>query len=197
MSSKLISFIRRKVVRIDKYRWDYQYSSGLWDGLRTEEMQRLNVARGFLNKYTLGGNILEIGCGEGIFFKNTLGVDYAFYEGIDLSEVAISRIQKTEKSLFVSADMEKYMPRNNPFSIIVLNEVLYYSKNPLGLLKRYAQYLAKDGVFLIGMYDTKKSADIWISTSKVFSELDSAKVQQDSKAWYYKILKMNQSNTVY
>jgi 2-polyprenyl-6-hydroxyphenyl methylase/3-demethylubiquinone-9 3-methyltransferase len=191
MIRKLISFIRRKVFRIGKYRWDYQYSTGRWDGLRTTEMQRLNVARVLLRKYTLGGNILEIGCGEGVFFKHALGVDYAFYEGLDLSEVAISRIPNTEKSLFLSADMEIYVPTNNPFSVIVLNEVLYYSKNPLGLLKRYTQYLAKDGVFLIGMYDTKKSTDIWISTTKVFSELDSVKVKQDSKVWYYKILKMN------
>ena len=191
MTSKLISFIRRKVFRIDKNRWDYQYSKGQWDGLRTKEMQRLNVARDLLDKYTLGGNILEIGCGEGVFFQNTLGVDYAFYEGIDLSEVAIKRIQKTEKSLFLSADMEKYVPTKKSFSMIVLNEVLYYSKNPLALLKRYTQYLAEDGVFLIGMYDTKKSTAIWLSANKVYSELDSVKVQQDSKNWNYKILKMN------
>ena len=66
-----------------------------------------------------------------------------------------------------------------------------YSKNPLAKLKRYTQYLAQDGVSLIGMYDTKKSTAIWLSANKVYSELDSVKIQQDSKIWNYKILKMN------
>lgn len=178
------------MLRIDKYRWDYQYSVGQWDGLKTQEMLRLNAARNFLIEYTKGGKILEIGCGEGVFFENAIGVNYSFYEGIDLSEVAISRIKKREKSLFIGADMEKYEPANSPFAIIVFNEVLYYSKKPVDLLKRYCQYLAKDGVFLIGMYDTEKSTNIWLGASKVFSELDSLKVHQDSKVWYYKILKL-------
>lgn len=190
MTGKLISFVRRKVFRIDKYRWDYQYATGQWNGLKSKEMQRLNVARDFLINYTLGGNILEIGCGEGVFFQNASGVDYSFYEAIDLSEVAIGSINKTGKSLFVAADMEKYVPVNDPFAVIVFNEVLYYSKNPLDLLRKYNQYLAKDGVLLVGMYDTKKSTDIWLGISKIFCELDSVKIQQDSKAWNYKILKL-------
>lgn len=153
-------------------------------------MQRLNAARDFLSKYTLGGAILEIGCGEGVFFQNVSGVDYSFYEGIDLSEVAIGRINKTEKSLFVEADMEKYVPVNDPFAIIVFNEVLYYSKNPLALLRKYNQFLASDGVLLVGMYDTTKSSEIWLHISMEFHELDSVKIQQDSKEWNYKILKL-------
>ncbi len=192
MTGKIISFIRRKLLRLDKYRWDYQYSVGQWDGLKTKEMLCLNAARSFLAKYALSGNILEIGCGEGVFFYNASGVNYSFYEGIDLSEVAIKRIKKTEKSFFSGADMEKYVPANGPFTIIVLNEVLYYSKNPVGLLKRYNQYMAKDGVFLVGMFDTEKSTTIWLDVSKEFYELDSVKVHQDSKVWNYKILKLNQ-----
>lgn len=86
--------------------------------------------------------------------------------------------------------MEKYVPANDPFAIIVLNELLYYSKIQLALLKRYNQYLAINGIFLVGMYDTKKSMAIWLSIRKVFSELDSVKVKQDSKVWSYKILKL-------
>lgn len=189
MISKLISFIRRKIFRIDKFRWDFQYTQGRWDLLRTEEMQRIFVAKDLLKKYSLDGNILEIGSGEGIFFQNIPAEEYSIYEGIDLSEVAINKTTKTEKSVFVCADMESYNPSNKPFTVIVLNEVLYYSKNPLNLLKRYKQYLEKDGVFLIGMYDMPKSNDIWQSLGKDFTELESVKVLQDSKVWYYKILR--------
>lgn len=190
MISKLISFIRRKIFRIDKYRWDFQYTKGRWDSLRTEEMERIYVARDLLKKYNLGrGKILEIGCGEGTFFQNIPDREYSFYEGIDLSGVALSKTNKTAKSVFVAADMEIYIPLNKPFTVIVLNEVLNYSKNPLNLLKRYTQFLEKDGVFLIGIYETQKSKYIWQMISKDYSELESIKVQQDSKEWIYKILK--------
>lgn len=190
MVSTIISFIRRKVFRIGRYRWDHQYAAGRWDRLRTEETQRLHIAKEFLDRYAAGGNILEIGCGEGIFFRSTLGVDYRFYEGIDLSELAINKIQKTGNSSFRSADMEKYLPAHYPFSVIVLNEVLYYSKNPIALLKRYTRYLAKDGIFLIGMNDIEKCEPLWISLSKAFTEIDSVKIQESSMAWYYKTFKV-------
>lgn len=101
MTATFISFIRRKVFRTDKYRWDYQYLTGQWNGLKTKEMQRLDIAKDLITKCALGGKILEIGCGEGVFFQNALKADYSFYKGIDLSEVAISRINTTEKSVFV------------------------------------------------------------------------------------------------
>lgn len=196
MVNEIISFVRRKIFRVNKYRWDFQYSKGRWDSLRTEEMQRIYVAKDLLKKYVLSGKILEIGCGEGIFFQNIPDEEYSFYEGIDLSEVAIKKTSKTVKSVFAIADMESYIPLNKPFTIIVLNEVLYYSKNPLRLLKRYIQYLEKDGVFLIGMYDTPKSTNIWQRVGKDFSELDSIKVQQDSKVWIYKVLGVSKKQHV-
>jgi len=194
MVNQLISFIRRKIFRMDKYRWDFQYINGRWDDLRTKEMERLFVTRDLLKKYNFGGKIFEIGCGEGVLFQHIEEVDFSFFEGIDISEIAITKTPKSSKSVFKAADMETYIPSNKPFTVIVLNEVLYYSKNPLKLLKRYIQFLEKDGVFLIGMYDTPKSKTIWQTISYDFIELESIEVKQDSKIWYYKVLKTVNTN---
>jgi hypothetical protein len=48
--------------------------------------------------------------------------------------------------------------------------------------------MEKEGVFIIGMYDTPKSENIWKSIGNNFSELESIIVQQDSKVWIYKVL---------
>jgi SAM-dependent methyltransferase len=188
MISEIISVIRRKILRINKYRWDFQYSNGQWDYLRTREMQRIYKARDLLDKYALNGNILEIGCGEGVLFQNISEVSFSYFEGIDISKVAIDKTIKSEKSVFFVADMENYVPQNIPFTVILLNEVLYYSKNPLKLLNRYVKFMEKEGVFIIGMYDTPKSENIWKSIGNNFSELESIIVQQDSKVWIYKVL---------
>ena len=191
MIHKLISFIRRKIFRLDKYRLDYQYTNGRWEFLRTKEMQRLYVTRDLLKIHAPGGKILEIGCGEGTLIQNIPDDMYSCYEGIDISEVAISKAVKSEKAIFKTAKMETYVPINKQFDVIVLNEVLYYSKNPNRLLKRYIQFLNENGVFLIGMYDTPKSTNVWQNIRADFSEIESIKVQQDSKIWYYKVLKAN------
>ncbi len=187
---KIISFIKRKILRIDKNRWDYQYAKGNWEGLKSEEeLQRIYIAKNLIVKYNLKGNILEIGCGEGIFF-NLIPIDsYSFYEGIDISEVAIGKAPQAPNAKFAAADMETFIPEHAPFSYIVMNEVLYYSKTPLQLVKKYNKYLAKDGVFLIGMFIGKHSEKIWDGIDKNYAVLETVTVNQVSKVWLYKILK--------
>ena len=107
MINKLVQFFKIKVLRINSDRWDYQYAKGMWDGLRDQEMERLLVAKDMVERYVNGGNILEIGCGEGIFFNQIPENIYSFYEGIDISKVAIDKIEPSFKSLFKVADMEK------------------------------------------------------------------------------------------
>ncbi len=189
MSDRFISFIRRKILRISKFRWDYQYSEGRYDWVRKEEMKRLYEARELMDKYLHGGKIFDIGCGEGLFLEVIADLNYSFYEGIDISEVAIGKIKTTGKCLLKVADMEKYVPANSPFSVIVINEVLYYSKNPVELLKRQSGFLESEGVFLIGMFDTKKSTEIWSKLDQDFVVIDSVRIEQKEKTWSYRIIK--------
>lgn len=85
--------------------------------------------------------------------------------------------------------METYMPQQKQFNYILLNEVLYYSKDPMLLLEKYHQYLAKGGVFLIGMYLGNKSQNIWDAIDRKYHILDSISIEQGSKVWLYKIVK--------
>lgn len=188
MLSKIISFVRRKILRINKYRWDHQYKMGIWDVLREDEMPRFIVARDLLKKHSSGGNILEIGCGEGVFFNNLADLNYAFYEAVDLSQIAIDEAPTVKNVDFRVGDMEIYEPLRSNYSVIVFNEVINYSKDPIRLLKRYLPYLEPNGTLLIGMFKTQKSMQIWADIYKNFNELASVDVQQGEKFWTYKVV---------
>jgi 2-polyprenyl-6-hydroxyphenyl methylase/3-demethylubiquinone-9 3-methyltransferase len=192
MLPKIVQFFRLKVFRINKHRWDYQYQKGIWDGLRDKEMERIYVAKEMLGKYVQGGNILEIGCGEGIFFQHIPEEQYRFFEGIDISAVAIDKVQSTAKSVFKVADMENFIPSQPKFTVIVFNEVLYYAKNPLLLLDRYASYLNQNGILLVGMYQSTKSDTIWEQIEKHYQIVESKEIHQDGKTWMYKVIQQHQ-----
>jgi len=184
----IVNFASSRIPFVNKLLWDYEYSHGQWDFLRNKEMQRIRAAKELLKKNVQNGNILEVGCGAGVFFKNILDINFGFYEGIDVSKVAINKIIKTENSIFFNADMERHIPQNAPFSVIIFNEVLYYSKNPLKLLLKYRGFQKKNGVFLIGMYNTPTSNHIWNEIDHHFIVRESIEVIQDEKNWSYKII---------
>lgn len=187
--SSVLLFIGKRSPFVNKLLWDYEYSKGEWDFLRSNEMTRLNATKELLRKNVQNGNILEIGCGEGVFYSHVLDLDFASYEGIDVSEVAINKIAKTESAAFFTADMEVYVPKNAPFSVIILNEVLFYSKKPISLLLRYRKYLKQEGVFLIGMFNYPKTSEIWSEINDHFTVLESVDVVQGVKSWNLKIIK--------
>jgi 2-polyprenyl-3-methyl-5-hydroxy-6-metoxy-1,4-benzoquinol methylase len=185
-----ISFFRRKVVRIKKDRWDYQYRQGQWEELNSaNELYRVQVATELLKKYHRRNNILEIGCGEGIFYRHIPPEYYRHYEGVDISEVAIKKINPLPRSTFTVGDMENFEPGHFPFDTIVLNEVIYYSKDPVKLLERYKPFLAGEGVFLVGMFQMSKSRKIWDLLHLHFTVLETITITAAAKEWTYKILK--------
>jgi 2-polyprenyl-6-hydroxyphenyl methylase/3-demethylubiquinone-9 3-methyltransferase len=192
MLPKIVQFFRLKVFRINKHRWNYQYEKGMWDGLRDKEMERINVAKDMVERFVRGGKILEIGCGEGIFFQNIPEEQYSFFEGIDISSIAIEKVEQTAKSLFIVADMENYIPSQSTFAVIVFNEVIYYAKNPVLLLNRYTHYLDQKGILLIGMYQSAKSDTIWEQIEKHYNILESKEIHQDGKTWMYKVIQQLQ-----
>lgn len=184
----MMFFLRKRSPLLDRLMWDYEYSKGEWDLMHSTELTRIKAAKELLKKNVQNGHALEIGCGEGVFYHHVSDLNFGFYEGIDVSKVAINKIRKTENSSFVVADMESYTPQNAPFSVIILNEVLFYSKDPIRLLTRYSEFLKKDGVFLIGMYHIPKTDKIWNQINDHFIVLDTTEVSGDEWKWDYKIV---------
>src|SRR5688572_28833364 len=109
------SWFTRKILRNKEDRWNYQFSTRRWDGLKgIDEVPRFSVIAGFLPFFKQDGhNILEFGCADGLLYSRLYRKPVNFYEGVDISSYAIELAQKAYGSAsvkFVSADMDTYQP---------------------------------------------------------------------------------------
>lgn len=187
---KISSFIKRKILRVNRERWNHQYAQGKWEGLKSEtEHERFMATVKLLAKWKPNADILEIGCGEAILQQKLEGVPYSSLTGVDLSDVAIARAQvfTNERTRYVAANMEHYHP-DNQYDTIIFTESLNYASNPKELLKRYQSYLKKDGVFIVSMYNSKHIPPIWQAIETQFQVLDSIRTTNQRGSWDCKVL---------
>ena len=139
--------------------WDKQYRAGYWGGdVDTEVVPYQQICR-CIGRYSLKRSILDLGCGRGSVaeYMRKTPVEYSFYIGIDHAKQLIRNVRRSKsdkKTRFIAADFLKYKPERK-FSVIVCSEILYYIKvphTPLDTLRRYADFLNPDGVFIISQY---------------------------------------------
>ncbi|GAB3273196.1 hypothetical protein GCM10027347_45380 [Larkinella harenae] len=173
----IISFFKRKILRDNRDRWNYQYDKGLWEGLRgLDELARFSVIVGYV-KYLKPGQpeILEIGCGEGFLQQRLQTQNYGRYVGMDISDTAIktAQDQADKKCTYLVADMDKYEP-TGLFDMIIFNESIYYSRYPLKTLQRYATYLKANGLLIVTINNHKHSDELWASIKDGFKLFDEA-----------------------
>lgn len=178
---------------------DLQYSSSEWDYLRSlGEAPRFGVVAVYCRILASGGSILEIGCGEGFLSEHLARADYSYFEGIDISTVAIARAQALAdaQTIFRRADAESYVP-GQAFDLIVFNEVLEYFDNPLGLVRRYESFLRPDGRIIVSMFaglHTARSSRIWKWLATAYRTEAHAKVSTHrGYLWNIKVLEPRES----
>lgn len=159
--NKLISFIKRKVLRLNRDRWNHKYAMHNWDNLHQEDERFSAVIKMCYNTNAMP-SILEIGCGEAVMFQKMKDKPVACFTGIDLSDVAIERAKPFEQAnvKFEVGDMETYQPARQ-YDLIVFNESLYYSKKPGLILKRMAGRLTPHGNIIITAIENKYTAHLW------------------------------------
>lgn len=174
--------------------WDDQYKRGDWDYMgRLQESSRYFAIVGYMTLLQLQkeGAILDVGCGEGILYERTKHLGY-LYTGIDISEVAILRLQARHRdalAAFITADADLYVP--NPFfDLIVFNESLYYLQEPLKSLRRYATALKPHGVLILSTYmSSRRARAILRDVKQAFPVVDETKTTQASMTWLCTVLK--------
>jgi len=139
-----------------------------------------------------GGAVLDVGCGEGILFERFRTYGYSKYLGIDISETSLTELieKQDEKTLFVKADAETYIPIEQ-FDIIVFNETLYYFHYPLKTVERYSRALKKDGVLVVSTYTASERAMSILQRLKAtYSLLDETRTfnEASSRSWICSVL---------
>lgn len=141
-------------VPMDRQRWERDFEAGYWSYMReVEEAPRYAVVVAYLRVLVPGGDVLDVGCGEGILLRHLNEGEMGTYLGLDLSTQAIRRARARAESgrHFAVADAE-IPPVERRWNAIVLNEVLYYLDRPLAAVARYRRMLQPEGLVIVSTY---------------------------------------------
>jgi SAM-dependent methyltransferase len=138
--------------------WNKEFSEGRWDIL---EKTSDDLVYRIVEQYSRRGSVLDLGCGSGNtgceLGKNT----YEHYTGVDISDVALDRARQRSQSAgreqlnhYDQSDIVVYVPVQKHDVILFMESVYYIPQQKIrSALDRYAQYLTKDGVLIVRLYD--------------------------------------------
>jgi predicted TPR repeat methyltransferase len=128
--------------------WNDEF--GDWRGLMVPtQVPRYEVISGFLNSERVT-TVLDVGCGEAVL-RCSLRHDIR-YTGIEPSALAVDIASKKYAGSICHSTAEAFEAPGKQWDRIVFNEVLYYSKDPIGLLFKYAHFLAPGGAIVISIF---------------------------------------------
>lgn len=185
---------RARPIPGDKATLDGEYARGVWDYLRSvAELPRFGVIVAFCHHFKDQGSILEIGCGEGLLPSRLDHARYSRYLGIDISSTAIDLANhlRDEKTAFVVGDARAFVPGAR-FDVIVFSECLEYFADVVGVVRRYEQFLAPGGVFIVSRFfglDAGRTRQIWRGLESVYQVAAESDVSNgDGFRWRIKVL---------
>jgi SAM-dependent methyltransferase len=171
--------------------WNDEFSSGQWDYL---ENTSDDVVYRYLEKYSNMGSILDLGCGSGNTGNEMNPLTYGSYTGVDISNNAIQKALirsknnlRQDKNDYACSDITTYRPEKE-FNIILFRESIFYipKSNIIKVLKRYSNYLHKNGVFIVRMCDRGKYESIVCLIEKNFNVLDRSPVSDKNIVLVFK-----------
>jgi 2-polyprenyl-3-methyl-5-hydroxy-6-metoxy-1,4-benzoquinol methylase len=179
---------------ISQEQWEQEYRDGCWSHLQqARELAHYSVITGYYTHYRSGGSLLDVGCGEGVLQRRLYPLGYSRYLGIDKSQEAIARAQtrRDARTEFRCADAETYSPQDR-FDVIIFNEVLYYLKDPVDVVRRVARALNPDGIAIISMLRWTSSRRIWRSLDRAVQIEDGVTVTHHQVgSWDVKVIRQS------
>jgi 2-polyprenyl-3-methyl-5-hydroxy-6-metoxy-1,4-benzoquinol methylase len=163
----------------DQARWEREYASGGWERLKSEDERLHNlIIAAYCARFGQDAAILDVGCGEGVLHDMVARTGYRRYVGVDISVTAIERMapRGDSRTRFLVANAET-LALQDQFDIVVLNEVLYYFRDPLAVLTRLGAMISAGGCMIISMADVGFRAalrhqKIWQDIEAVMPMLD-------------------------
>jgi SAM-dependent methyltransferase len=130
----------------------YDDHSGDWEESNTAtHAVRFKAIASGLQRFAVDKCVLDVGCGEATLCAWL--PPYAKYVGIEVSGAAVRIARERYDSVnILQATAESCDWNDEKFDSIVFNEMLYYARDPVGLLKKYANFLNKDGLILCSVF---------------------------------------------
>jgi SAM-dependent methyltransferase len=160
--ARAVSALESRAARGDtpepKVLWEEKYRSGRWEFMRDlYEVPRYASVAALAHRLRPDGEILDIGCGEGLLQSHLAPLGYRRYVGLDLAEAAIEQAagRADERTRFVAADAEAFDP-DGTFDVVIFNECVHYFRSPARSVARYQRSLGPDGIFIVSAFRTPR-----------------------------------------
>ncbi len=122
-----------------------------------------------LEKY-IKGNVLDLGCGEGVYIKRIKKINHSINAyGVDISSEIIKKAKKEASDIdFQSASVYQLPYLDNFFDLIYSIDVIEHLDNPEKMLKEVKRILKPGGIFIIQTpnYPIKRVYDFYNVVSK-------------------------------
>lgn len=166
---------------LSKAQWNSRYEEGYSEKQLSSlnDFARYMIIAGYIHLLGKTPAVLDIGCGDGILVGAMPDASFEAYLGIDLSEEAIRKAnaRALQNAQFEVGNFEDWMPKQN-YDVIVFNETLYYAKDPLALVERYAGCLKEGGMIIVSMCRfLHHPLMLWRNLEKVFDTVDSTVIK--------------------
>lgn len=145
-----------KQLEIEPGEWDKEFSSGRWNCLDDNPAERARhaIIGMYCQKYFPGGNILDVGCGEGTLVDFLSDRQKKKYLGIDISSEAIKIGKRKRRGMdFQCVEAESFETKRK-FDVIVFNEVLYYLDDA-EIFAKFTNFLKKGNIVILSLYRMK------------------------------------------
>lgn len=139
--------------------FDEMFRSGNWNFAATPSSELVKV----VEKYSLNGDILMLGCGTGTIAGALAPQSFRSFLGVDLSPEAIAKANTLagDTIRFEVGDMLQYEPAGT-YEIILFSEALYYAwpwqRKPL--LRKLQKRLKQNGKFIVTIAQPTRYASI-------------------------------------
>jgi 2-polyprenyl-3-methyl-5-hydroxy-6-metoxy-1,4-benzoquinol methylase len=169
----------------DQARWEHEYAGGGWEWLKSDD-ERLHhhIIAAYCDRFGPDAAILDVGCGEGVLHAMLERSGYRRYVGIDISETAIDRMasRSDSRTCFLAANAEALaLPER--FDVVVVNEVLYYFRDPMAVLARLGTMVSAGACIIVSMAETGFRATL--RNQKIWRDLETSLRLLDGISLHY------------
>ncbi|HVO63564.1 MAG TPA: class I SAM-dependent methyltransferase [Terriglobales bacterium] len=167
--------------------WNNSWSHG-YDLNILNEDARYGVVVAWMRRYERNGPLLDVGCGDGLLEERYRKVSTTQIIGFDYSSIAIERARARclNDVEFLCADGRTFLPKRR-FSVVVLNESLYYVDDYLGVMANLSRALIDDGVFIVSMHDTRVTRRIWKNVQRSYVLLHGAALRDETTDGFWRV----------
>ncbi len=176
--------------------WEQKYRDEKYDLSTKKEDGRYGALLQILRRYDRG-TMLDLGCGDGLLWRDYRPLSNSALIGIDYSATAVAKANalNVPQCRFECGDYRTFQP-GQEISVVVFNESLYYIDDFLNAMHKSSEWLNESGVVVVSMFDTLVTRRIWKKVLQDYFSIQQVMVRDHASgcSWTIRVFPRRQSS---